>query len=225
MSKKIKELLINKREMPDDVKIIGEIYSKNKEELLEYNGVEDLSEVGTFEKKHSLLGYLPTHHQDEYVAVYGKSYKKFFILLLFLFLLCVGGLLFYFNKNQLPIDPNAKDFESLLKRPADIDESKILVPGYKDLYMTSSEGVIDTVFFNPEGNPCYFRFILKDKTTKKIVYKSDLVPPGKGISPITLRDSYDVGVYKLSLEIKSYDFEDTDIQYNGANVDVDLNVL
>ena len=58
------------------------------------------------------------------------------------------------------------------------------------------------------------------------MYESKLVPPGQGITPIKMNESFDeVGTYDAVLKFKTVDFEDTDITYNGSDMEVQINVV
>ena len=57
------------------------------------------------------------------------------------------------------------------------------------------------------------------------MYESKLVPPGKGITPIKLNKRFEEGIYRLILKFESFDLEDTNIQYNGSDIEIQLSVV
>lgn len=223
-----------KRKHPDgDYSIVGEIDIKAKD----VNGISKkvldddiyiyVKSIGTYkESNYKTIGYIPCEN-DEYVIVKKKSYSKLIlplILTLLLLLGLIGGYLLMGDKAD--IDPNAGDYISSLKRPDNIDESKILIPGYGKFTIKKGTDSLDTVFFNPEGNPCFFKFELVEKQSGDVLYESKLVPPGKGISTIKLNKKFDkVGSYDAVLRFNTVDLENTKISYNGSDIDVKLNVV
>ncbi len=217
----------------DDYSVIGEICIKKQEDDCKFEMSLDESinlhvqSVGTYtEMKYKTMGYIPCE-ENEYIAVKKKKSLLLWLIPLFLVLLLLLGGVYLFNNQSKPdIDTNAGDYTSALKRPENIDDSQILVPGYKKFTLKKGSDTIDTVFFNPEGNPCYFKVTLIERETGDVLYESRLIPPAQGITPIKLNKTFDkTGTYHAVLQIRSFDFEDTDIEYNGSNIEVDINVV
>lgn len=217
-----------------DYYVIGELSIKDQNDegtikkILEEDVEIHIKPIGTYkESKYKTLGYIPCEN-NEYIAVKKRSYTKIiaiFLTVLMAVLVLLGGFFFKNNEKQ-DIDPNAGDYSSALKRPDNIDESQILVPGYGKFTIKKESDTIDTAFFNPEGNPCFFKFTLIEKSTNEILYESKLVPPGKGVTPIKLNKTFnEIGSYDAILKFKSFDLEDTTIQYNGSDIEVKLNVV
>lgn len=221
---------LNERHPEGDYSIIGEISIKNQEE----NGIQKIidedtdiyiQKIGTYkEKRYKTIGYIPCE-ENKYIAVKKKKSFLVWIILLAILALILGSLAFN-NKNKADIDPNAGDYSSALKRPDNISDSQILVPGYGEFTLEKGNDTINTAFFNPEGNPCYFKFTLIEKDTNEVLYESKLVPPGKGITPIKMNKAFnEVGSYNAILKFQSFDLEDTKLEYNGSDIDVKLNVI
>lgn len=220
----------------DEVYIVGEIAVNEKEKMsiknkkrIEQDNIEiGIKPVGSYEgKKYKTIGYIPCGN-DEYIVVKKKNRTQAILYLLTLLLLICGliGGWFMLKQQNSEIDPNAHDYTSSLKRPENIGESKIMLPGYGKFTVDKGSNVIDTVLFNPEGNPCFFQFTLIEKETNKVLYESKLVPPGQGISPIKMSKSFDqVGSFEAILKFRTVDLEDTDITYNGSEMEVTINVV
>lgn len=220
---------------PDgDYIVIGEIAIKEmndcgiEKEILEADTSIYIQPIGTYqESQYKTVGFIPCVTEGEYIAVKKKKKTKLIagiLLILLLLSMSLGGY-FMMKGNGLDIDPNATNYESTLKRPDNIDSSQILIPGYGKFTIDVGSNTIDTVLFNPEGNPCFFKFTLLEKDTKDVLYESKLVPPGKGVTPIKLNKTFNkAGTYELVLKFESVDLEDTNITYNGSNIDVKLNV-
>ena len=215
-----------------DYHSVGEITTKEKNE----NGIAKkllnkelnilVQPIGTYkERKYKTLGYIPCEN-DEYVLLKKKKGGLAWILLILLISVTLFSGFFIVNKNKVDIDPNAGDYSSALKRPDNINNSQILVPAYRKFTIKKGSDTIDTAFFNPEGNPCFFKFTLVEKSTNEILYESKLVPPGKGITPIKINKTFDeTGSYDAILKFQSFDLEDTDTEYNGSNISVKLNIV
>ncbi|SDY20337.1 hypothetical protein [Eubacterium barkeri] len=153
--------------------------------------------------------------------------KKFIIVAVALLLIMLAcGVWFALQNRSIDIDPNAGNYESSLKRPENIGQSKILIPGYGEWTMKKGSDTIESVLFNPEGNPCFFKFEIIERDNGDVLYQSRLVPPGQGISPIKLSKTFnEVGTYNVVLKFQSVDLEDQKTNYNGSDVEVKLNVV
>lgn len=222
-----------KERYPDgNYNVVGEIDVNEKESIgigkqLRYKEDEIVMQpLGKYKSsRYKLLGYIPCEY-DEYVLVKQKTNKKIFagLLIAFLIVMALLGGVFFMNKgNKQDIDPNAGDYTSALKRPENIGSSKILIPGYGKFMMKKDSDTIETVLFNPEENPCYFKFTLVETKTDEVLYESKLVPPGKGITPVKLQKAFDqIGSYDVTLRLQTFDLEDTSINYNGSDTAVQL---
>ncbi|AMP21312.1 hypothetical protein AZF37_09290 [endosymbiont 'TC1' of Trimyema compressum] len=80
-------------------------------------------------------------------------------------------------------------------------------------------------FFNPDGNPCYFQFVFKEKITGEILFESKLVPPNMSLSPIKLNKTMEKGSYPVVLQLHCFDLNDINRELNGAEIEAQLNVL
>lgn len=219
---------IKNRHPLNDYYVVGEIEFNEKVKIGDDNAIR-YHAVGHFpEDKYKTLAYIQ-YGDDVYIAIKKKKNKLLMYLLCILIaiiLLLAGFILINNKSNKADIDPNASDYVSALKRPDNIDDSKILIPGYGKFTIQKGSDTIDTVLFNPEDNPCYFQFTLVEKSTGDILYESKLVPPGQGITPVKISKSFnEVGTYDAILKFKTVDFEDTDITYNGSDIDVTINVV
>ncbi|MFV0382079.1 MAG: hypothetical protein ACK5KR_07665 [Breznakia sp.] len=205
----------------------GEAEKQNLTRELVGSGTFKFSKNGTYaEKKYKTIGYIDCGNH-EYVAIKKKSNKWLWWLFLVGLLLVIVGIGYSFLANNgLRLDPNASDYDSSLKRPENINDSQILIPGYGKFTVQKGSDTIDTVLFNPEGNPCFFQFTLVEKSNNRVLYESGLVEPGKGIEPVKMNTSFDeVGTYDAVLKFKTVDLEDTEITYNGSDIEVKLHVV
>lgn len=182
-------------------------------------------------KKLTVVGYIPCSDRT-YVAIVQKNKKKWLIWLIagvLLLGLLIGGLLWWRSSQQSKgkvwkVDSSASGYKSKYKRPANLDSSSIAIPGYQDFTIKKGSRDIKAVLFNPEGNPCFFKFILKDEAGK-VLYESELVPPGSAIKNFKIKKAYDkVGEYKANLFFESHDLETPELQYNGSSMAVTIKV-
>lgn len=183
--------------------------------------------VGTYaESKYRTDGYILCA-EDEFVVV--KKRKIYpYVLAALILLLIIAALLvgkYFWNKGP-DIDPNAGNYSSALQRPDDISKSQILIPGYKTFTIEKGNKTINTAFYNPEGNPCFFKYTLVEEGTGDILYESKLIPPGQGISPIKINKVYkEVGSYAATLKFQTYDLDKGEQEYNGSEIEVVINVV
>ena len=216
--------------------VIGEVDVKNRQSHKEgiskkiFNSEITIYPVGTYkESQYRTIGFIQ-YEEKEYIAVKKRKINKIIFILIILLLALGLGIQYSKLQNQqnqqANIDPQAEDYQSQLKRPDNIDDSKIVIPGYGTFTLKKGSDTIDTVLFNPENNPCFFKFTLIDKNSGELLYESKLVAPGKGISPVKLNKKFDeVNVYEATLLFQTFDLEDTKISYNSSNVDVKINVV
>lgn len=121
----------------------------------------------------------------------------------------------------LPIDPNATDYsQSDGYNQGGSAGDSIEIPGYKSIPIAADSTRVAVDFRNPADNPCYFviRLTLEDGTE---LYRSDLIPPGKGIESITLSKPLPEGEYAAFVQYETYSIEDQ-TPLNGANVKIKL---
>ena len=80
-----------------------------------------------------------------------------------------------------------------------------------------------SLFLNPEGNPCNFKFTLSLQETGETLCTTDLVKPGDAIKGVTLDKLIEKGTYTLIINISTYSV-DSNSQMNGAQVKSTLTV-
>ncbi len=108
-----------------------------------------------------------------------------------------------------------KTLEDLSKK-----QSGIKIPGYGSITITENTKEADITLVNPEGNPCYFEYVLE--ADGNVLYKSDLIEPGKAIKKVTLENVPKPGTYKLVMKINTYGFDENLSPLNGAEVKTTL---
>lgn len=204
-------------------KIVGEITNKKKQsKAVAFYDVQGkilyAQPLGTYNSVlYRPYAYIQTS-ENNYVVV-KKSNLLYIALLVLLILVLLFGLLFKMQSSGPLLDPNAEDYTSSLQRPADWDDSSILIPGYEQLKMQADTNILSAVLYNPEENPCYFRYSIELKETKEVVYQSDLIAPGKAVKLMELSKQMPRGIYPVTIKIDTFALDDYEQQLNGGAVE------
>lgn len=166
------------------------------------------------------------------------SKKGLAAIVLVALLLIAGGITVGLNWNnwfgekppvvQHPdLDDGAVDWqgEQSKEQPKTPDgQAGIAIPGYKEIRLKADTLEQSVNLYNPEGNDCYFvmSLILPDGTE---IWKSKMVPPGKGLYTITLNQTVAAGTYENSvLKYECYKQNDELTALNGSEVKLTLEV-
>lgn len=169
------------------------------------------------------------------------SRRTLIILLVIILLLIAGGITLGMNwnnwfgdstgitdtVNQPDLDEGAVDWqgEQSQEQPKTPDgQAGIAIPGYKEIRLKADTLEQSVNLYNPEGNDCYFvmSLILPDGTE---IWKSKMVPPGKGLYTATLNQTVAAGTYENSvLKYECYKQNDELTELNGGEVKLTLEV-
>ena len=212
-------------------KVIGEVISKKGKETENYlthsNGSQlYIQPLGTYKKLiYRKYGFIRS--EDDSFVIVKKNNLLFLLLYLLLLLLLIGGSIWGIRSilNHPDLDPNAKAYEANLERPADWDDSKILIPAYSDLKMYANTDELYVALFNPEKNPCYFKFSLVLDETGETLFETGLVPPGSAVTTVKLPRKFSAGTYPITIRIRSYQLDDYEKEVNGGEVKTDIIAL
>ena len=102
------------------------------------------------------------------------------------------------------------------------NSDSIAIPGYEMLELKADRKEQSLCFPNPEQNMCYFQIslYLEDGT---LLWKSELIEPGKTSKPIVLTESLSKGTYpKAVLRYACYRMDEDLTPLNGAETKVTL---
>lgn len=138
------------------------------------------------------------------------------VIILLVYILYSGGL----RSESASIDQNATDWSLDAEQT---ESGQIQIPGYDEIVFKAGETSQQLTLYNPEGNPCYFKFTLYIDDEEEPVYETDMVEPGQAVSDITLSHSLESGDYRLNIHISTYDLE-TLTALNSAVSSADLKV-
>lgn len=221
--------VISKRQMrviypKADYLLNGEI---NKKDLKNEDCEQIIKKLGFYNRRiYKVCGYIVDQNRDGYDVVY-KSRIPCIILsaLLIILLACGGYYLWQHMKSGPDIDPSIKNYISNLKRPENLDATRILIPSFGTMTMDAGTSILPTILFNPDKNPCYFQFTIEDIKSKEVLYESKLVPPGKAVGKLELKKKMNAGVYPVKVKITTYDLNNYKVKFNGAEVETEISAL
>lgn len=123
------------------------------------------------------------------------------------------------NDRGLSLAENAESWDKSLEDFGN-GTSGIKIPGYGEITVSGGAENANITLANPEGNPCYFEYTLK--VGDSVLYKSDLIEPGKAIKEIPLENIPQTGTYDLIFQIKTYSLDENLSPMNGAEVKTTL---
>ncbi len=224
--------------------IVGEVLQSADVEKAQIKNIDagngitlPVNPVGIFSANaYKNVGYIPCG-EKQYIAFYKKKATGILLPIFLVPLLILSVLLAIWYNNipkepeiQFPgtkyeIDSSITNYEGQLTRPADMEQTQILIPGFSELYVKEGSDLVSSCLFNPADNPCFFQFNVVDSTTGDILYESKLVPPGKGIEGFKLNRTFTAGEYPAVIQFKSHDLEDPSINYNGSEMEITLVVV
>ena len=124
----------------------------------------------------------------------------------------------------LVVDPNAGDYVA----PETEEKSGIAIPGWGEITMppNKSEGIV-VDFYNPEANKdkyylTFELYLTNEDGTKDVLYKSDLIPPGKHIQRINLSHGLEPGEYEATMHVQPYKMDGTLTSTNNLDAKTKL---
>ena len=123
--------------------------------------------------------------------------------------------------NIIELDENAGEYTG--EKPKDNGGAAegIKIPGYPSITIAKDTQDVTMALLNPEGNPCYFKFIIALKDTDETIFESKYVKPGDCIYDVHLTKSLVEGEYPATIKISTISL-DGETPLNGANVETVL---
>ena len=124
----------------------------------------------------------------------------------------------------LVVDPNAGDYEEITTEA----QQGIAIPGWGEITMPPNQTeniVVD--FYNPEANDgkyylTFELYLTNEDGSKDVLYKSDLIPPGKHIQRITLARGLEPGEYEATMHVQPYKMDGTLASTNNLDAKTKL---
>lgn len=181
------------------------------------------------------IGYIPVLPADNAggeqgdpscVRIIGKSFIKAYIVPV-LFLLLIAGLilgaLWYLREDEIPgLDESAIAYH--VEGLENTDPSQIMMPGISGFTLESGDTHIKHVLYNPEGNPCYFKYRIMLQDTEEVLYESGLVKPGAAIMEFDLNRTFEPGTYSVTVLAETTSVDDPEAEMNRGAVNTTLTV-
>lgn len=163
-------------------------------------------------------------NDDNYYGIIRPSFLLVFLLIAML--LCLFTM---FHPNEPTVDdepwnPIIEQFTNVDETPEEVERKQITICGFTEWNVKAGETEkLPISLKNPEGNPCYFTFIitLEDGT---VLYKSDHVPPGNEIKRITINKPLEKGTYTAYVSILTNEIK-TGTKMNSADTKITINVI
>ena len=174
-----------------------------------------------------LVGYIPVVLVDNTgnaagkascIRVLERSFLKAYIVPLLLLLLLLGGILgglWYLREAAI-----AYHVEGLKNE----NPEQILMPGITGITMRAGNTHIEQVLYNPEGNPCYFKYRIIMQDTEEVLYESGLIEPGMAVMEFDLNRPLDPGVYNVTVLAETTSVEDGKSKMNQGAANTTITV-
>ena len=208
---------------------IGYPWKKKPEAVLLGTGGE--APVSPFRAKlgysQKVLGYIPCEDEEGalvYVRVIGRSWLRLLLPLLLLLAVITGGLWWYFTLSSVP---DLEDSAIAYQMPNGLkneDPSQIMIPGISGFTLEEGGTRIEHVLYNPEGNPCYFKYRIMLRDTQEVLYESGLVKPGTAIMEFDLNRTLEAGSYDVTVLVETTSVEDPEAEMNRGAVNTTITV-
>ena len=126
--------------------------------------------------------------------------------------------------NDEPWNPVIEQFVDIEETTEEAESKQITICGFTEWNVKAGETEkLPISLKNPDGNPCYFTFIitLEDGT---VLYRSDHVSPGNEIKTITINEPLEKGTYTAFVSILTNELE-TGAKMNSADTKITINVI
>ena len=92
------------------------------------------------------------------------------------------------------------------------------------LEMNEETQTVDAALLNPDGNECYFKYIITLKENGEELYRTGLIKPGTAVVGFKSVKKLEKGSYPIVIKIEAADLKDTEHLYNGGAIEADLEV-
>lgn len=116
------------------------------------------------------------------------------------------------------VDPNVVQITGGSKNT---QTDSIQLPGITIIEADTS-GKVSTILYNPEGNPCYFKYNIVLNDNQESLFTSGLIPPGDGLNGFTLNQALAAGTYPVTLNINTTSTSDGNKPMNGGALKANL---
>lgn len=160
-----------------------------------------------------------------------KTNKKLFIVIIIILIsaiLVVGGIIIYNNFSaEKPTPSNgvvgriSSDWDTGIENGSSPKATGVQIPGYGTAEMNTGDLSLHLSIGNPKVNECGFYATLKlDDDT--VLYKSDLLKPGYGLTEIPLSQTLDKGEYTAFVYYQCVTLDEKETPLNSAESEFKL---
>ncbi len=126
------------------------------------------------------------------------------------------------SKPDIELDENAGAYTGELPKDKSNDSAVgIKIPGYPSITIAKDTQDVKMALLNPEGNPCYFKFVIALKENDETLFESKYVKPGDCIYDVHLAKPLAAGEHPAVIKISTISL-DSGTPLNGANVETVL---
>lgn len=126
------------------------------------------------------------------------------------------------KKPGIELDENAGQYTGELPKDKSGDSAVgIKIPGYPSITIAKDTQDVKMALLNPEGNPCYFKFVIALKDSGETLFESKYVKPGDCIYDVHLEKPLTEGEHPAVIKITTIAL-DGETPLNGANVETVL---
>ncbi len=134
-------------------------------------------------------------------------------------ILCL--LLFVFAGYKYFLNPDVQFEDDQAFNPQATLSEKISIPGFDTWTIDEGEIKVNTRFYNPESNTCYFVVSVILNDTGEVIYKSKYIKPGQTLYEVELKRAMESGTYDATLHYDTYSIADNS-PMNGADLPFEL---
>lgn len=121
------------------------------------------------------------------------------------------------NSNNGPLEFEDEQTKKISNPSNASTSDSISIPGIKKWTISSGKTTVETDFYNPEKNDCYFVLTVTLTAGNEQIYQSKYLKPGQHLYEIELTKGLEAGEYEAVLRYDTYAIEDNS-PLNGASV-------
>lgn len=205
--------------------VSGRLYSQDGEQALSIGGYRE-----KLKYSEKIKGYIPCVSEEGsegYVRILGTAWAKVLVPILAALLILIGAIVavWYFTRESGPPLDKAAIAYQLPNGMKNEDPSRIMLPSFTTMTMDARTGQVEAVLANPEGNPCYFTYVLVLADTGEELYRTDLIAPGTAVMEFTIDEELDPGTYDLEIRIETGSLDDYSQEMNSGVLSATLEVV
>ena len=170
-------------------------------------------------------GYIPCEDEDgelRYVRVIRRSVLKILIPILLLLVLIAGGVFWYLSQQGMPdLDDSAIAYQ-MPDGMKNEDPTQIMMPGFGTITLDAGTTTVHAALANPEGNPCYFIYLISLSDTGEQIYESGWIEPGMAVTEWDIEKELPEGEYPIYILVQTGNLENYEEAMNQGAANATL---